>query len=261
MYIPFGRIMASIDTVRYVDSTRAAGLTGGVTGTTDTTAIIAAAANHPEIFAGGGSGFGTGPYSATVIMYDTSNSQPVPGAVIAAKSLNQVIGYGFGRSDANGNVAANFTDTGRYLVSTFAPGYVFAAFDTIHITSTALTDTIKGYQFDPGSPADPSYCRLYGFVYSGVGGNPAGVKGVKLNISYPNYRITYQGNVITIRDNFRTTTTDATGYWYFDVARSSALTPDTTKYIINGNYPSGAIFGPVKTLAPDSASHKVIMTP
>lgn len=221
----------TIDTVVYVDSTRKAGSAGGVTGTTDTSAILALGMNHPNIF---GSRNGVGLHAVSLCAYDSNHAQVVPGTRLAVRNLNQSALLALGATGTNGEVHLNL-DTGRYVVSAIAPGYIFAAFDTILVDGPGV-DTSFGYRFDPGSPNAPHLCRVYGF-FSSIGGTP--LEGVVVSAQLAGGVVRYDSIIVS---PFQTgVTSDSLGYFHLDLIPSDSLNPSGSEYIISATYPAGTV--------------------
>ena len=176
---------------------------------------------------------GSGAFSTTLFAYDTSNAQAVAGVRLSVwnsdlSSLKAVVMTG-----PLGSVGIN-ADSGSYVVAAVAPGYVFAAYDTI-IVSGSQIDTVRGYQFDPGTPASPGLCRVHGYLFTseGVAENGARVS------AWLSSGVTRLGNLI-ISPTPVSATTDQYGYFYLDLVPSSLLDGEP-KYEITINRTDGTI--------------------
>ncbi len=183
---------------------------------------------------GAGSPLGSGTYPVTIIAYDSSSCQAVPGARIYAYdgSVNVLVTQGATAPD--GHVAFNL-DPGQYVLSSFAPGYIFAAYDTIEVAG-ACADSTYAHRFDPGDPSAPNLCRVYGFIY-GVDGRP--LEGVTVGAEITDGVVRY--NSLIISPYKQTATTDTAGYFYFDLIPSDDLNPAGTLYLITASSTSGTI--------------------
>jgi len=144
-----------------------------------------------------------------------------------------------------GNTGINL-DSGDYVVSATAPGYIFEPYDTITVSS-AEADTILGYHFDPGSPASPALCRVYGYLYTMEG---IAESGARVSAWVPS-GVTLHSDIIISPFPVTTTTNDA-GYFYLDLIPSSQLL-GAPSYELTINRTDGTILR--KRLAvPDSSS-------
>jgi len=176
---------------------------------------------------------GSGAFSTTFTAYDTSSAQPVAGVRLAVwnselTSLKAVIMTG-----STGEVGIN-VDSGTYVISATAPGYIFAAYDTIVVTASQ-TDTVSGYQFDPGTPSSPDLCRVYGYLYTAEG---EAESGARISAWLPS-GVTRLENLIISPAPVSVTSTDS-GYFYLDLIPSSLLNGEP-KYEITINRTDGTI--------------------
>ncbi len=177
---------------------------------------------------------GTGAYSVTLVVYDSSLDQTVPGAQVVVRNIEQTAQLAMGGSDSNGRISFNL-DTDSFLVAASAPGYLFSPFDTLVVTGPII-DTVHGFPFDPGTPASPSLCRVWGYLY-GLTGQPE--FGVAVSLWLPGGVVTLNGTIIS--PVMVTTSTDSTGYFAVDVIPSDLLNPPDTKYEITITRTDGAI--------------------
>ncbi len=189
---------------------------------------------------------GNGSYPVTIVAIDSGNGDVISGSELTIHNLDLTALLALGRTDAVGKAGFNL-DTGRYIVSTTAPGYLFSAFDTISVTGGGC-DTIRGYHFDPGTPSAPGLCRVYGFVY-GVGGRP--IEGVTVEAQLTEGGVRHVGVIIS---PYRVTAnSDSTGYFYLDLIPSSCLIPGDTRYLISAIDPAGTVLKK-KIYVPDITS-------
>jgi hypothetical protein len=176
---------------------------------------------------------GTGAFSTTLFAFDTSNTQAVAGVRLSVwnselTSLKAIVMTG-----PLGSVGIN-ADSGSYVLAATAPGYVFAPFDTIVVTCSQA-DTIRGYQFDPGTPESPSLCRLYGYLFTSEG---VAEIGARVTAWLPS-GVTKVGTLI-ISPTPVSATTDEYGYFYLDLVPSPLLEGEP-KYEITINRTDGTI--------------------
>lgn len=177
---------------------------------------------------------GTGAYSYTLHVYDSLLNQSVSGITVMVRNLTQTALLAVGGSNSSGEVALNL-DADSFMVTASGPAYTFAAYDTVIVTG-AGADTLFGYSFDPGSPATPSFCRTYGYLYLPDG---TAEEGASVTATIPSGVVRF-GNLI-ISPYSVSTTTDSIGYFYLDLIRSNLLIPSGTKYEISISRKDGTI--------------------
>jgi len=194
---------------------------------------------------GAGSPLGSGTYPVTIVAYDSSGGQAVPGARVYAYDESVQVLMAAGATAPDGHVAFNL-DPGDYVLSCFAPGYLFAAYDTV-VVAGAETDTVCAHRFDPGSPSAPNLCRVYGFIYS-VDGRP--LEGITVGAEIADGVVRY--NSLIISPYRQTTTSDTAGYFYFDLIPSDDLNPTGTSYLITASSGSGTILN-TQIMVPDAS--------
>jgi hypothetical protein len=187
---------------------------------------------------------GSGAFSTTLFAYDTSNAQAVAGVRLAVwnsslTSLKAVVMTG-----TTGSVGIN-VDSGSYVISATAPGYLFAAYDTI-VVSGSQVDTLRGYQFDPGTPTSPGLCRVYGYLFTSNGDAESGAR---ISAWLPS-GVTRLENLI-ISPTPVSVTTNEYGFFYLDLIPSSLLNGEP-KYEITINRTDGTILRKRLTV-PDTA--------
>lgn len=168
---------------------------------------------------------GSGPYAVTIQLTDTISALVVPSADLAIRNLSQTALIALAASDQMGRARVNL-DTGRYVVTALAPGYIFRAFDTIHV-SGAGTFALGGYRFDPGSPVSPGLCRVFGYLYN-VSGNPE--VGATVTISLASGAV--RSGSLVVSPFLVSTRTDSLGYFALDIIPSDSLAPAGSKYDI-----------------------------
>jgi len=192
---------------------------------------------------------GSGLYPVTIIAFDSSLAQVIPGARAAVYNAELTAMIASGVSDSEGILQFNL-DAGDYVIAAAAPGYIFSVYDTMAVSSS-MTDTIAAYSFDPGQPAVADLCRVYGFVY-GIDGTALDNISVTAQLSGQTVRY---GNMI-ITPYQTETVTDTAGYFYLDLIPSDSLTPTGTGYLISVGSSDGAILKK-EIVVPDSENWQV----
>jgi hypothetical protein len=175
---------------------------------------------------------GNGAYPFTIIAVDSGNGGVIPGSRLTIRNLDLTAVIGLGFTDTGGSAGFNL-DSGRYVVSTTAPGYLFSAHDTILVTGAGC-DSVCGGRFDPGTPSPPGLCRVYGFIYA-VGGQP--LEGVTVEAQLTEGVVRHEGVIISPYKV--TATSDSLGCFQLDLIPSSKLIPGDTKYLISAACPAG----------------------
>lgn len=239
-------------TAGYFDSTR--GSAGGPDSAVLARAVWnAPSANHTTAGTFGdyldarvsGLGLGGGAFTVTLTATDTLAGQTVPGVRVAVRNLEQTSLLAVGRTDPSGQVRFNL-DAGSFLLMADAPGYLFAPFDTLIVTGATLA-TAAGRRFDPGAPAAPTLCRVYGFVYD-VTGLPD--PGAVVSAGLPK-GVSRTGELI-VSPSAVTTATDTTGYFCLDLI-PSAMLDGVPKYEVTITRTDGTILRK-RITAPSQAS-------
>lgn len=219
----------------------------GQSGSSDSTSIARAVWNTPQTghtTAGtfgkyldsevSGIGGGTGAYSITLATRDTAAGLMVPNVHLAVRSLDQSSLLAVVATNSYGQAVVNL-DADSYVAIATAPGYIFTAYDTVVITG-AGTDTISGYQIDPGAPASPSLCRVYGFLYD-VTGQPEPSATVLAHLPKG---VTRTGTLI-VSPFAVETTTDTAGYFYLDLIPSDSLAASSNQYMVTISRTDGSL--------------------
>ncbi len=187
---------------------------------------------------------GNGSYPFTITVMDSSIQQVVPGARISVHNLDLTALMAIGSSSICGTVDFNL-DSGKYILATTAPGYLFNVYDTIVVSGSGV-DSVSGYSFDPGVPIADDLCRVYGFIY-GIDGQA--IEGVAVTAALPEGVARYGTAIIS---PYRVSTaTDSTGYFYLDLIPSNSLIPSQTEYLVTAIYPSGTVLKK-RVLVPDA---------
>ena len=107
-------------------------------------------------------------------------------------------------------------------------------------------DTVRGYQFDPGTPSSPGLCRVFGYLFTSEG---VAESGARISAWLPS-GVTRLENLI-ISPTPVSATTDEYGYFYLDLIPSSLLNGEP-KYEITINRTDGTILRKRLTV-PDTA--------
>ena len=179
-------------------------------------------------------GTGGGQYACEIILIDSTIGQVIPGVNIAVRNLDQSALVALGRSGIDGRAGFNL-DAGCFLVVCFSPGYIFDSHDTLNVPEQG-TDTLYGYQFDPGEPLIPSFCRLYGFIYD-ISGEPE--IGAEITAWLPAGVSRVSSGMIS---PFKVeTSSNENGYFYLDLIPNSKMIPDTCRYEITVSRTDGTI--------------------
>lgn len=197
-----------------------------------------------------GLGPGAGAYAVVLVAYDSSTLQPVGGVSISVRNLAQTALIATGATDANGQLTVN-VNAGSYVVAATAPAYVFEASDTL-VVGGAAVDTSFGYPFDPGSPASPALCRVYGYLYD-ISGLP--VSGIQVAAGLPSGVVQASGMIVS--PYTVSTVTDSVGYFYLDLLPSDDLVPIGSEYEFSLTRKVGAILRQRMTV-PDQSSWQLV---
>lgn len=192
---------------------------------------------------------GSGVYSYTIRVFDSGCGEPVPGVGVAVRNVDQSALLATGTTDNDGAVALNL-NAAAYVVIASAPGYLFAAFDTIEVEGPG-TDTVFGSQFFVAHPPSPTLCRVYGFICD-VSGQPEESAAVR---AYLPSGIVRSGNRLVSPFSV-VTSTDSLGYFYIDLIPSDSLVPQGSKYEVSISRSDGTVFRR-RVAVPDSLSWRL----
>ena len=179
-------------------------------------------------------GSGSGLYAFGFQTYDSALQQVIPHVRLAIRNLDQTALVATGITGNDGCVDFNL-DSDSFLVVAAATGYGFAGYDTVVVAGNGV-DTIYGYSFDPGTPASPDLCRVYGFV-SNVQGQPENYAAVSASLPRG---VARSGNLLVSPFSV-STQTDSAGYFYLDVIPSDSLIGEDTRYEISISRQDGTI--------------------
>jgi len=181
-----------------------------------------------------GLGSGSGMYSITVQAYDSSLTESIPNTRLAVRNFDQTALLGLGVTDSQGRTGFNL-DADSFLVISIATGYTFAGSDTLIVTGSGV-DTVFGDRFDPGTPASPELCRVFGYVV-----NVQGVSETGATVSaYLPRGVALSGSLV-VSPYMVSTQTDSLGYFFLDLIPSDSLTGDDTRYEISISRQDGTV--------------------
>ena len=177
---------------------------------------------------------GSGVYSVTVVVIDSSSQQPVPHVDLTVRNLEQTSLVAVGCSDGDGLAGFNL-DADSFVVIARAAGYLFGGCDTLAVTAAVL-DTVCGCAFDPGEPSSPSLCRVYGYLYN-LRGEPEADAEVTAWLPAGVAR----SGAVMVSPLPVASSTDSTGYFHLDLVPSTLLAPAGARYEITVNTSGGTI--------------------
>ncbi|HKZ22414.1 MAG TPA: hypothetical protein VJ165_04325 [candidate division Zixibacteria bacterium] len=193
------------------------------------------------------SGTGTGANQVTLTVKDAADSVTVLNGV-QVQVLNQAQTATEGLLTSNSLGQAIFAlNNATYKVRLFKPGHVFAVPESVIVAGTT-SKTFYGSAFNPGTPPSPALCRVFGYVKD-INNLP--VVGAKIEALIKTVPLRYQA--VLISPYYKTTTTDANGYWFLDLYPNSILNPGNTKYLFSVTVTSGAILK-LETTVPNQSS-------
>jgi hypothetical protein len=145
-----------------------------------------------------------------------------------------------------------------YPFTSYGPGYIFPpATITTNAGTATFSDSIFGYNFYPGDPADVSMKRIYGWIER-PGGTAVSGAIVTLLLRRPNADndslpvLTATGVAVTLEPAIDTT--DANGYWSIDVYPVDAITPASCYYEWMARKAGYTLPGMQATICPDSTN-------
>jgi hypothetical protein len=181
-----------------------------------------------------GLGAGAGAYSYSLIVWDSTNHQVIPGVNIALRNANQSALIAVGRTDTQGAARFNI-DAAQYTAIAVATGYLFDPLASINVGGSGQ-DTLYGHPFDPGAPSSPSLCRVYGNLHDLTG---LAEVGAVVSASLPSGAVRSGARMVS--PFAVTTTTDASGYFFLDLFPSESLVPSGAKYEVTITRKDGTI--------------------
>jgi len=193
------------------------------------------------------SGGGTEPETLLVMSYNDSTL--IQDARVRVKTIDQSTIKVPGLStDVNGSRILEL-DPDSFFVSVNHNNYLMIQ-DTIVVESGGGTDTVWMSLFDPGNPADPDLCRVYGWVYD-LTGDPLENIRVTSEIPTDYHPVKYSGAIVTPFK--KSVSADSTGYWEIDLFPNSVLSNVNSKYLFIIENSAGIVLK-TRVAVPDSAS-------
>lgn len=165
----------------------------------------------------------SGAWAATVTLEDDSGD-PVVGAVINVWNSAETVLYGRVETDSLGQ-AVVLADDGTYQLRVVDPSHTAFGVETLVVAGADQNVTYTGTAFDPGTSA-PGTVRIFDWEYDATGKTPLAGLAVR---AWPSSPGAYQAaGGIGFEPHAAATVTSADGYWYLDVAPSTAYTWDLT---------------------------------
>jgi hypothetical protein len=182
------------------------------------------------------SGGGTEP--ETIIVKGLNDSSAIAGAKITIRSLDQLTTRVPGlQTDYLGRRQTEL-DPGSYVLVVTANNYL-QLIDTITVATGGGKSIVFLAMFDPGRPAVPNLCRVYGWVSDMAGCNLSGIE-VSAEIPKKYQPAKYSGILVT--PYRETCVTDSLGYWSMDIIPNELLIDSDSKYLFTVKYDSGVIY-------------------
>jgi len=181
---------------------------------------------------------GSGLDVLTLYLIDTSGTDA--GVATANVTLSNLAGtpYSTTITKSGGYTKINFTATDTFLVTASKPGYVLPSAETLIVAATS-TDSLFGHDITISPPAAASACRLYDYIYTTQLGAVEGAT-IVASLTGKNLRDSCL-NVNIATPSAAITTSDSTGYWYLDLAKSYCYdSADSIFYQVTIVYPNGA---------------------
>jgi len=179
----------------------------------------------------------------TIVCVDTSQTPDaaVPAATVTVRSSD---GWVVAHGRANSAGVFSFTypepdnpDTLLVGGETVPGGVQFPAAESLFVYQTAVTDSLLGYEFDPGDPVNPMRVMAVGYLQEGTG---QGVPNVTIECELvvpPGYTniptVTSTGAFVMSPFD---TTTAADGTFVFELYRNSDITPANTQWRVTTKY-------------------------
>lgn len=189
----------------------------------------------------------------TLVALDTANNTNVPFLKHSCQNVDGSVDYSFKYTTSAGSKTWAL-DNGSYIFTTSGYNYIQESVPDTVVVFGNTTDTLELYPFDPGGPTGASAaskCRVWSRIFNKNDGT--GREGVIVTVTTPN-KLRY-GNV-PIYQFAESTSTDSTGYWYFDLIRSDSLSPSdkaTYQFISRDTLEIVPIFDITRKI-PDSSS-------
>jgi len=221
------------------DSSSYQGAAGGLsagdyTKIADTTDAILTAAHGSGSWQTGGTGSGL--YSVWFYAIDSSASDTLSNVTVVIQNAAGTQ-LASGTTNDSGYVELQVDGSIR-IIAALSPAYSFDAASA----TVAANDTIdiSGYPNVIASPSDPDYCRAYAYLKEIT---DDWADGIIVTVDRVTGAATNTSSGFTIMPLHRTDTTDAAGYFYFDLLQTQYY-DDTTKGLYNfkGMYKNTVVF-------------------
>ncbi len=187
-----------------------------------------------------------------------AGGDPVPDAQVSIKnSAGDEVSRG--ATDANGQATSlAVAGAGTYAIALVKSGWTFSdeALTISASDESPKTAEYYGTAFDAGSPAQPGMCRVYDWIKEVEDAAPVGSRQIKVElVDSP-----AAGPPVYYHDENSQATTDAEGYFYLDLVRSSSMGGARVRiYSANENgTPDGAIDRTIRAPDLDSAALSTI---
>lgn len=200
-------------------------------------------------------GAGAGLNETTVRVLSAGN--PVIGALVSVMNQANTGVIAHGVTNSQGDFVF-YIANGTYNVRiATTPGYAPIAPTQIIVNADGQTFQINLTAQEPDPPASPLLCRVYGFIYS-TDGLPAAGKEIKFTLETTGAaEIIF--NAAFLDKKVIVTASDATGYFFADVLRSSQVNPwvaagNSVKYTV-----TGSVIDPSKSITvPDAETYDLM---
>lgn len=174
--------------------------------------------------------------NVVIFVIDTSGTDDtLAGAIVSVKNSSQTSNLvGWITQGSPPKFAAGLMQSTTYVGVPFLQGYAFIGPFPFTTTAGAAPDTVtlKGFDFDPGTPASPSMCRVFGWV-KGPDGLPVDSAEVNLRLKLNDESNTVVFDTSTglqVGDLGTKIYTDTAGYWELDRIANVLLWPPNLKY-------------------------------
>ncbi len=190
------------------------------------------------------SGGGTEP--ETLIVLNADDSTLVQGVRTTLRTIDQTTVKVNGlTTDTNGRLILDLDSDSFYVAlaaNNFNPGS-----DTLVVAQGGGTDSLWITSFDPGNPASPDLCRVYGWIYDFTG---LPLSDVTVNVEIPAEYNPVKYSDVLITPFKKMVQTNSIGYWEIDLFPNSLLSDPLSRYYFTIEYPSGIVYK-TKSEVPD----------
>jgi hypothetical protein len=168
----------------------------------------------------------------TLTIEDDATSDPINGVTIVVRNSTSDIVMVFGLTDSLGKYVFDIPDD-TYKITVSKPGaYNFSSSPFTLVVSGTTTQTYQGTAFAPGSPGNPTLCRVFGYIKDITGTNEQDVK----VIAELRVRGAWDTDVspnVQIGDMVAEAVSDSNGYWLLDLLPNADIDPADTVYAFN----------------------------